>query len=394
MDARIEREPDFEALRKRAFNLRWAECPPDVIPLTAADPDLPIAPAIGTALARYLATPHLPYGPAAGLPEYRAAVAAHFTRTKSADVDPVRVIAANSAASAITLVAREILRAGDEVVVQDPVDFLVAESVRRAGASMRVWQTERGRFTLDGLHNAWGNGIRALFVCHPHNPLGTLWTPTEVQAIAAFASERGATIVSDEVWSDVVLDGRKFRSFAAHGEDECHAWVVHGMSKGFAMAGLRAGSVIAPSRAAADMFVNTQGFAQTIEGVSTLSQVAATTALRDAGAWHAEFLTHCARMRDHTIKRISKLKGVSVSHAPEATFVLFADIRATAVPEDELARRIERIARVRVVPGSPRWFGNGAAGHIRLSLATTREVLDEALDRMQAAWQDILQDSA
>jgi len=390
MDAQIAREPDFEALRKRAFNLRWAECPPDVIPLTAADPDLPIAPAISAALVRYITTPHLPYGPAAGLPEFRSAIAAHFMRTKSAEIDPTRVIAANSAASAITLVAREVLRAGDEVVVQDPVDFLVAESVRRVGATMRLWRADNGRFTPDGLRDAWGNRTRALFVCHPHNPLGTLWSPAEVQAIAEFASEREATLVSDEVWSDVVLDGRKFRSFAAHGDDTCHAWVVHGMSKGFAMAGLRVGSVIAPSRAAADTFVSNQGFAQTIEGVSTLSQIAATAALRDAGAWHSEFLAHCARLRDHAIKRLSKLEGVRIPRAPEATFVLFANVQATAIAEDELARRIERIARVRVVPGSPRWFGNGAAGHIRLSLATTREVLDEALDRMQAAWQDIL----
>jgi histidinol-phosphate/aromatic aminotransferase/cobyric acid decarboxylase-like protein len=67
----------------------------------------------------------------------------------------------------------------------------------------------------------------------------------------------------------VVLDGRSFRSFAAHGEDECHAWVIHGMSKGFAIAGLRIGAVIAPNRKAADTFITTQGFAQTIEGVAT-----------------------------------------------------------------------------------------------------------------------------
>ena len=58
--------------------------------------------------------------------------------------------------------------------------------------------------------------------------------------------------------------------------------------------------------------------------------------------------------------------------------------------ESELAQRIETIARVRVVPGSPRWFGAGAAGHIRLSLATTRAVLDEALTRIERAWPAIL----
>ncbi|MFM7261046.1 MAG: pyridoxal phosphate-dependent aminotransferase [bacterium] len=408
--------PDFESLRKRAFNMRWAECPPDVIPLTAADPDLPISSAITNAITRYVATPHLPYGPPAGLPDFRHALSAHFARTKSADADPSRVIATNSAASAIALVARALLRSGDEVVVQDPVDFLVAESVRRAGANVRFWKACDGRFTVEGLEqalleNPQGNlqrdpqethhgssrssaagrsRVRAIFVCNPHNPMGMLWSPSEVRAIAHLASERGIAIVSDEVWSDVVLDGRPFRSFAAHGSDDCHAWVVHGMSKGFAMAGLRMGAVIAPDRAAADAFVSSQGFSHTIEGASTLSQIAAIAALREGDAWRLGFLDHCARMRDVAMRRLSKLKGVAVRRPPEATFILFADVSATGVGEDELARRIERISRVRVVPGSPRWFGTAAAGHIRLSLATTHEVLDEALTRIEVSWREIL----
>ncbi|MFM1867860.1 MAG: hypothetical protein RL591_1268 [Planctomycetota bacterium] len=382
--------PDFDALRKRAFNLRWAECAPDVIPLTAADPDLPVSSVVTQAIARYVATPHLPYGPPAGLVEFRQALASHFARTKSADIDPSRVIATNSAASAIVLVAREVLKAGDEVVVQDPVDFLVAESVRRAGATLRFWKPTDGRFTIEGLKEALTPNTRALFVCHPHNPLGALWTPSEVRAIAAEANERGIKIVSDEVWSDVVLDGRPFRSFAAHGEDECHAWVIHGMSKGFALAGLRIGAVIAPDRKAADTFIQTQGFAQTIEGAATLSQIAAIAALRDTTAWRPAFLEHCGRMRDHAMRRLARLKGVSMDRAPEATFVLFANIAETGIPEEELARRIEHVARVRVVPGSPRWFGQSAAGHLRLSLATTREVLDEAIDRISQEWKTIL----
>jgi bifunctional pyridoxal-dependent enzyme with beta-cystathionase and maltose regulon repressor activities len=66
--------------------------------------------------------------------------------------------------------------------------------------------------------------------------------------------------------------------------------------------------------------------------------------------------------------------------------VLFVDISATGLGEDTIAERLERIARVKVVPGSPRWFGPGAAGHIRLSLATTHAVLDEALARIERAW--------
>ena len=376
-------EPDFEALRERAFNLRWATTEPDVIPLTAADPDLPVAPEVTRAIADYIAKPHLSYGPACGLPAFRRAVSEHFAREKSASIAPSRVIATNSAASAITLVARHLLRAGDEVIVQDPVDFLVAESARRAGAEVRLWKATDGRFTLDGLRVAVSEGTKLISVCHPHNPLGMLWTPTEVDALAGFARERRIPVLSDEVWSDVVLDDAPFASFAGGAHP---AWTVYGLSKGYALAGLRIGAVIAPDAVAAEEFARAQGFEHTIEGASTLSQVAAIAALDEAGEWRSRFLSHCARQRGLAIARLGGLAGVRVPAAPEATFVLFIDIRGTGFSEDAVAERIERLARVRVVPGSPRWFGSGAAGHIRLSLATTEAVLDEALARIGQAW--------
>jgi len=376
-------EPDFAALRERAFNLRWATVAPDVIPLTAADPDLPVAREVTAALTQYVATPHLSYGPACGLPEFRRAVAAHFAREKAAAVAPERVIATNSAASAIGLVARHLIRSGDEVVVQDPVDFLVAESARRAGAVLRCWTPVGGRFTLDGLRSAVTARTRLISVCHPHNPLGTLWTPEDVAEISAFAADRGIRVLADEVWSDVVLDGAPFASFAG---SPAPGWTIYGLSKGYALAGLRIGAVIAPDAASAAEFARVEGFEQTIEGASTLSQVAATAALERASAWREGFLAHCARQRDRAISRLGMLRGVRIDRVPQATFVLFVDLRGTGIPEDELVERIERIARVRVVPGSPRWFGAGAAGHIRLSLATTESVLDDALARIEQAW--------
>ena len=380
-------EPDFDALRERAFNLRWATVEPGVIPLTAADPDLPVAREVRDALAAYIAKPHFSYGPACGLPAFRRAVAEHFAREKSAGIAPSRVIAANSAASAIALVARHLLRPGDEVVVQDPVDFLVAESARRAGAVLRFWRPVDGRFTLDGLRAAVTPATRMVSVCHPHNPLGSVWNPGEVAAIAGFARERGLAVLSDEVWSDVMLDGAAFASFAGHAvAGAAPVWVIYGLSKGYALAGLRIGAVIAPDAPSAERFAAAEGFEHTIEGAATLSQVGATAALDEAGAWRAEFLAHCGRQRDRAIARLRALKGVRIARAPEATFVLFADISATGLGEDALAERIERHARVRVVPGSPRWFGAGAAGHIRLSLATTEAVLDEALTRIERAW--------
>lgn len=375
-------QPDFATLRARAHNLRWASVEAGVIPLTAADPDLPAAPCVAEAIARYLASPHLCYGPAAGLVGFREALAGHFTLEKEAAVDAGRVTATNSAASALALVARHLLAPGDEALVQDPVDFLLGEAVRRAGGTTVRWGHDGGRFDPASLERAITLRTRAVLLCHPHNPLGAVWTPEEVRAIARIARARGIAIVADEVWSDTVLDGRPFRSFAA----EDGAWVVHGLSKGFGLAGLRLGAAIAPSVAAAEAFRLREGFDHTIEGAATLSQVAGEAALREGGAWRRAFLAHCASQRDLAVSRLCALPGVRLARRPEATFVLLLDVRSTGLAEEELAARLEHAARVKVVPGSPRWFGPGAAGHIRLSLATTREVLEEALARIERSW--------
>jgi aspartate/methionine/tyrosine aminotransferase len=380
------RAPDFDALKLRAYNLRWATVDDGVIPLTAADPDLAISQEVIEAIQNYVAIPHLSYGPPLGLPAFRRAVAQHFSHEKNAAVAEERVLATNSAANAIALVASHLLRPGDEVVIQDPVDFLIAESARRAGATLRLWATDNGRFTLDGLREAVTERTRMVSVCHPHNPLGSLWSSTEVAAIAAFASERGIALLSDEVWSDVLLDHATITSFARHADMACAPWVIYGLSKGYGLAGLRIGAVIAPTGKDAAEFATAQGFEHTIEGAATLSQIAATAALERGEPWRSAFLQRCTSQRDLAVLRLRALPGIAIQYVPQATFVLFADVRKTGLDQDQIADELLKHAKVRVVPGNPRWFGPGAAGHIRLSLATTSEVLDEALTRIAQAW--------
>ena len=114
-------------LRQRAFNLRWAEQPEGVIPLTAADPDFAAAAVIREALIAEARDGLFSYGPAGGLPMFREAVAADLLRRRGAPVEAAGVMAVNSAAAGLALVARHGLNPGDEAIVFDPVDFLFAQ---------------------------------------------------------------------------------------------------------------------------------------------------------------------------------------------------------------------------------------------------------------------------
>ena len=124
----------LDLLRERAFNLRWAQQPADVIPLTAADPDFPISPAIQEQLVRHVRDGVLSYGPTEGLPPFREAVAEWMRSTRAMDCAPEQVFATDSAASGMAVLARASLSPGDEVLIPDPVDFLLHHTVERAGA--------------------------------------------------------------------------------------------------------------------------------------------------------------------------------------------------------------------------------------------------------------------
>lgn len=375
----------LDLLRQRAHNLRWAEQPPGVIPLTAADPDYPAAPVIRDAIADYARSGVFSYGPAGGLPSFRQAVAGYL-RQRGATVPPEAVLAVNSAAAGLALVTCHWLSPGDEAIVWDPVDFLFAHTVRSAGGVPVLWRIEpEAPLDLAALEALVTPRTRVLCLCNPHNPLGRCFRRDELEALGRFCLERGLRVLSDEVWSDVVYPPATFTSWLAL-EPELAGLgaVVHGFSKSFGLAGLRVGYVaMADPEAAARLLADSE-LPSTVDGVATLSQVAATAAYSPDGlAWLEAFLEHLRARRDQAVTRLAAIPGLRVQ-PPAATFVLFVGLPPLQESVEALVERLRREHGVAVVPGSPRWFGPGAAGHLRLSFATSEALLAEALERLAA----------
>ena len=125
---------DIELLKTKAFNMRWAELPHDVIPLTAADPDFKSAPEISEAIIDYCKDQYFSYGPSEGLPEFKKSVSIFFNSKRNVPVDPNFVLPLDSAAFGIYLTCKTILNAGDEAIIFDPVDFLFRYSIEKVDA--------------------------------------------------------------------------------------------------------------------------------------------------------------------------------------------------------------------------------------------------------------------
>jgi aspartate/methionine/tyrosine aminotransferase/2-polyprenyl-6-methoxyphenol hydroxylase-like FAD-dependent oxidoreductase len=385
----------LDLLRERAFNMRWAQQPADVIPLTAADPDFPVCPAIQEQLVRYVRDGVLSYGPPEGLPQFRESIARWMNDTRHMACAAEEIFATDSAASGMAVLARASLAAGDEVLIPDPVDFLLHHTVQRARAVPIRVRVEPGTSAEDfirDMESRLTGRTRMLWLCNPHNPLGVVYSREWQQRVAEWAISRGLRIVSDEIWSDIVYTPHRHVSLASISPEIARNTVtVYGFSKNFALAGLRVGCLICPDPKWRKEIVAASDAESTVYGVSVLSQVAVIAALNDGREWLAQFVQHLQAQRDYVIGRLAKWPGVTVE-PPQGTYVVFPNVRSLSDDSETLCQQLREQARVALVPGAPLWFGPGASGHLRICFATSRRILQEAFDRLEPVVKQIAND--
>jgi aspartate/methionine/tyrosine aminotransferase/2-polyprenyl-6-methoxyphenol hydroxylase-like FAD-dependent oxidoreductase len=385
----------LDLLRERAFNMRWAQQPADVIPLTAADPDFPVCPAIQEQLVRYVRDGVLSYGPPEGLPQFRESIARWMNDTRHMACAAEEIFATDSAASGMAVLARASLAAGDEVLIPDPVDFLLHHTVQRARAVPIRVRVEPGTSAEDfirDMESRLTGRTRMLWLCNPHNPLGVVYSREWQQRVAEWAISRGLRIVSDEIWSDIVYTPHRHVSLASISPEIARNTVtVYGFSKNFALAGLRVGCLICPDPKWRKEIVAASDAESTVYGVSVLSQVSVVAALNDGREWLAQFVQHLQAQRDYVIGRLAKWPGVTVQ-PPQGTYVVFPNVRSLSDDSETLCQQLLEQARVALVPGAPRWFGPGASGHLRICFATSRRILQEAFDRLEPVVTQIAND--
>ena len=377
---------NYPLLRERAFNLRWANVPEGVIPLTAADPDFPSAPAIAEALNRFIRDRYFPYAPAEGYLFFREAISAFYERVRGFRISPELVLPVDSAAFGIAVACKAVLNQGDEAIVFDPVDFLFKYNIELAGATARALPIPldpEAPIDLDKLRSLIGPRTKMICLCNPVNPTGKVFSREELVQIAAIAREFNLLILSDEIWSDIVFQPHIYTSVASLDEDTAMRTItVSGFSKSYGLAGLRAGMLMASDP---DLFGRLREASlhhTTVHGCNVLAQVAATAALNECADWLSDFVNHLQQMRDLSLKEIESIPGFRV-FAPQGCYLLFCNISQTGMESSALQSILLEKAKVAVVPGLPRWFGDKAEGHIRICFSTSEVLLKEAFGRIR-----------
>ena len=382
---------NFDVLRQRAYNMRWAEQEKDVIPLTAADHDFPCAPEVVQALEDYIKAGYFTYTPHRGFPSFKQAIAKAMKERKNEDVNPDFVLPIDSAARGMKVIADTVLKPGDEVIVFDPVDFLFRTSMESAGAKVILFPTnlKSDCVSLEGLEDYITPNVKMIGFCNPHNPMGMLYKKEDLDYLLRLSEKYGFYIMNDEIWSDMIYPECTFNSLLHFGpERNARTLTVYGFSKTFGLAGLRIGCVYTTNQEMYDRVVKASLVDTTIGGMDALSQVAGEAALKYGFPRVDEFRQQIAENRDYALARLEKMPGIRC-HKPQATFVLFPDVTGTGWDPVALVDVLKEKYRVALVPGGARFFGPGSEGHIRICLSTSHEVLEEGLNRLEACLNDI-----
>ncbi|UNO42513.1 pyridoxal phosphate-dependent aminotransferase [Streptomyces sp. MST-110588] len=378
-------------LRQRS-PLRWGACPPGVIPLTAAEPDFPGPPVVRDALISAVADGYFPYASPLGCDELRETFCEVARARYGITGHPGSVVPTPGTAAALWGVVHLLCGQGDECILLDPVDLLFGQAVDAAGARRVYCPVDKstGLLDADRLASLITSRTALICLCNPHNPLGTVFDERTLRAVAETAGRHRIPILCDEVWNEIVHPpGRHISMASLETGNSRRIYTVTGLSKTFALPGLRTGFVLAPTPREADALQLTFQRLGAAYSMTPFSQAGALAALRHGWPWKDAFLEHLRGVRDYCVDRLNAIPGITCGR-PEGTYVLFPDVSATGLSSRAMGGFLLSRARVAVVPGTPEWFGPAAEGNIRISYATSRAVVREALDRIAEAVEELV----
>ncbi|MFF4780908.1 MalY/PatB family protein [Streptomyces griseorubiginosus] len=371
----------LERLRRRT-SMKWRTYPEDVLPLWVAEMDVPLAEPVVRAVREAMELGDTGYPAGTAYAEALAAFAAERWAWEGPAVERTAIVP--DVMMGIVEMLKLVSGPGDPVVVNSPVYppfFPFVENMGRKVVEAPLGAD--GRLDLGVLEDTFGRlsaggGRPAYLLCSPQNPTGAVHTADELAAVAALARTYGIRVVVDEIHAPLTAPGANFVPYLSVPGAE-NGLSLLSASKAWNLAGLKAAVAVAGPEAADDLARLPE---EVGHGPSHVGVLAHTAALREGGAW----LDALLRGLDDN-RRL--LDGLLAEHLPavrytpgQATYLAWLDCRALGLGGDPAEVFLER-GRVALNSGIP--FGTGGEGFVRLNLATSPELITEAVRRMASA---------
>jgi aminotransferase len=354
---------------------------PDVISLGVGEPDFTTPPQIVEEGVRSLRAGRTHYTSNYGTIELRRALSTHLQRLYGLDYDPMSEICVTVGASeAVAATMAALVDPGDEVVLHEPSYVAYLPSIMfNGGTPAFVSTTAETRFALtpEAVEAAITPRTKLIFLGYPCNPTGAVLDEPTLRAIAEIAVKHDLLVVSDEIYDRLVYGGHHHIPISSLPGMRERTVLMGGFSKAYAMTGWRVGYVCAP-KDLLEGIVKVHQYA--IMSAPTTAQDAAVVALTTAEADVQRMTAEYDRRRRMFVEGLNAMGLPTVE--PLGAFYAFPSVEPTGLTSDQFSERLLFEHKVAVIPGSA--FGPSGEGHVRATLATSFEDLQEALTRIKA----------
>lgn len=373
------------AMNAKALGMRQEGI--DVISFGVGEPDFNTPKHICEAAVKAMEEGYTRYTAVGGMPELKDAVIDKFKKDNGLDYEREEVMISCGGKHVLYNLAQAFLDPGDEVIIPAPYWVSYPPIVILAGATPVIVETKESddfKLSAEALEKAITPRTKLLVLNSPSNPTGSVYTRSELNALADVVARHDVFVVSDEIYEKLLFDDTPFQSIAQVGKVlKERTFIVNGVSKTYAMTGWRIGYVAGPRQIVAAM---TKIQSQSTSNPNSIAQKAAIAALMGPQNSIHEMLEAFDERRRYLVARLNAMPGVHCN-MPRGAFYAFANFRTyfgkkcdgkTIEGSADLCEYLLTNARVAMVPG----IAFGADDFIRFSYATGIDVIDEGLNRI------------
>ncbi len=355
----------------------------DVIGLGAGEPDFNTPQHIIDAAVQSMNEGHTKYTPSAGLPALKKEIVKKFKDDQGIDYDPSQIIVASGAKHALYTLFQALLDEGDEVIIPTPYWVSYPEQVKLAdGIPVYIEGKEENEYkiTPEQLMSAITDKTKAVIINSPSNPTGMLYSEEELRALGEVCLNHNILIVSDEIYEKLVYGEFKHVSIAEISPElKEQTIIINGVSKSHSMTGWRIGYAAGNKDLIQAM---TNLASHSTSNPTTTAQYGAIAAYSGSQKMLKDMQEAFENRLNIIYEKLIAIPGFSCIK-PQGAFYLFPNVKVAAELTgfqnvDDFSKALLEDAMVAVIPGS----GFGAPNNIRLSYATSLELLEKAVDRI------------